>query len=151
MIIKSVTILTAAVILIATSGFIVFRHSCHVKNSTEFSLIVPEFTCSIENHEGVDHSCCYLPASGESESCEADKCCSTDSFFVKLNITLDIQDFSKKTVTQDMNVPTNTGYEIVLPSGELSHIIICNGLPPPLSGKALHIFLHQLNIPYASV
>ncbi len=151
----TVTFFLAAIVLLATSGFTVFKHSCLIEKTTEFSIIIPEFNCDHNDHdhdhEAMPHSCCSLPESTGSETCSTDKCCDTDTFIVKLNITVDIQDYSKNTSISAVGLPEKNEEEISANAEEINCIIERNGLPPPLSGKALHIFLQQLNIPDASV
>jgi len=151
MILKSVTILTAAVILIATSGFTVFRHSCHVAKTTEISFIIPEFSCDKQQDDALTHSCCNALELPDAKTCGADGCCDTETFLVKLDITFYTQDFSKKAIQANLDQPKITYEEVEIPKEEISHIYINNDLPPPLSGKALLVFLNQLNIPFPSV
>lgn len=151
---NTIALVLAGIVLVATSGFNVFKHSCHTEKTTQFSLIIPKFECEHDNHEHDADlpSCCQSSkTSKEEESCEASKCCDTDTYLVKLSITLDNQDLVKKIVHEFESLPKGNDIDITSPTEEISQIIVSNDLPPPLSGKSLHIFLHQLNIPYPSV
>lgn len=149
-----VSILLSAVVLIATSGFTVFHHTCNASQTSELSVIVPDFSCEhFQKQKSEAPSCCAHsddPADGD--SCQDDNCCDTESYQVKLDITLKVVDLDKK-LDYSSNLyavyeESNTDSEI---GSELNHIIISNDLPPPLGGKSLLIFLHQLNIPHLSV
>lgn len=151
---NTVSIFLAAIVLIATSGFTVFRHSCQTGNTTEFSLIIPDFSCEHQGHQedkDAIHSCCNIPTLPASETFDTEKCCNTDTFLVKLDVTFDTQNFFKKIITADFEQPAEKDYELEFPNAEITHIITSNDLPPPLSGKSLHVFLNQLNIPFPSV
>ncbi|MEN8224216.1 MAG: hypothetical protein ABFS05_02550 [Bacteroidota bacterium] len=148
------TIQLALIVLITTSGFAVFKHSCHIEHTTEYSLMLPEFDCNHyqhPGHEGDDHACCSLSNTDENNECQSGKCCDTDSFIVKLDITLDIHDFNKKAFIADFEFLPRTSKDVITQAEEICHIIISNDLPPPLSGKSLLIFLNQLDTPYPSV
>jgi hypothetical protein len=149
----TVSLFLAAIVLVATSGFTVFKHSCSTEQTIEYSLLAPDFSCQ---HIGSNEAeklpaCCCLPKVVTTESLDQQKCCDTDSYLVKMKINFETQDFNKKNLVEVECAPVNMELETRLFSAEFSHIIISDDLPPPLSGKALHIFLHQLNIPYPSV
>jgi len=141
----------AVIVLIATSGFTVFKHSCRSEKTTEFSLLIPEFKCEHFQQEASLPSCCCIPEENSNESFSNEECCDTDSFLIKLNITTDIQDYVKHIPHSFSNIPV---CEELINHSEITetrHIIICNDLPPPKSGKELCVFLNQLIIPFASV
>ncbi len=153
MIRNTTAIVIAVIVLVSTSGFTVFKHSCSTEQTIEYSLLVPDFSCQ---HIGSNEAeklpaCCCLPKAATTESLDQQKCCDTDSYLVKMKINFETQDFNKKNLVEVENTPVDMEREIRLSSAEFSHIIISDDLPPPLSGKALHIYLHQLNIPYPSV
>jgi len=149
------TIILSVVILIATSGFTVFHHTCNSSQTSELSLIIPDFSCAHfqETAEEVLPPCCAPVKEEHNEnSCVDDHCCNTESFSIELNITLAIVDFDNKIEFSTISPFIISDNDLFrgMPV-ELSNIIISNDLPPPLGGKALHIFLHQLNIPSCSV
>jgi hypothetical protein len=153
-IIKNITsIILASIVLVSTSGFTVFEHYCNTDRTTEFTFLIPEFDCDHNDHGQHEElpPCCADLNGPEGETCTEADCCNTDIHMVMLDITLDIQDINKK-LTPD-TAPFAGAYNIIRVSihSEISHIITSNDLPPPLSGKDLHIYLHQLNIPYPSV
>lgn len=153
--IHTASIFLSVVILIATSGFTVFHHSCKSTQISEFSFIVPEFSCEHFQHQEKEHvsSCCNDLHTTENErSCADANCCNTESFVVKSEFTLYVD-----------NNDVKEGFFYIIPaiislsdpeSGiqkEFTNIIISNDLPPPLAGKDLHIYLNQLNIPSPTV
>ncbi len=140
----------AAIVLIATSGFTVFRHSCQKSNTSELSIIIPDF--SHYQHELTDcASCCGIQDPPASEASDSDDCCDTESLLVMLDTKFIVLDFSNKIIFSIPDPVIETTKEIEVSKWELSHINTINGLPPPLAGKNLHIFLHQLNIPFPTV
>lgn len=148
-------IVLSVVILISTSGFTVFHHTCNSSQTSELSLIVPDFSCAHfqdEAEEELPQCCTPVKEEHDKDSCGDDNCCNTESFSVKLNIALKVVDFSNK-VELSIISPVVISEEDLFtgPVDEISSIIISNDLPPPLGGKALHIFLHQLNIPSHTV
>ena len=150
---NTVSLFLAAIVLIATSGFTVFSHSCHKAHTNEFSITTPDCGCEHNNQiaDEAVHSCCGITESPAGETYEPEKCCDTESFLIKLDITFETHNILNKTHLSTADQPTVTAFELDIPSGEITHIIVCNNLPPPLSGKALHIFLNQLNIPFHTV
>jgi len=146
-----VTLSLAVIVLIATSGFTIFKHSCRSEKTTEFSFLIPEFKCEHFQQAASLPACCCIPEENNDESFSNEKCCDTEPFLVKLNITTDVQDYVKHIPLSFSLIPV--GEELYNNSEitEISHIIICNDLPPPISGKELCIFLNQLIIPFASV
>lgn len=141
-----VALLLGLIVLFSTSGFTVFKHYCHTENTTELSFIVEDFDCDHKEHEhqhGIP-PCCTMPERERAASCSDVRCCDTERHFYKLNITLDIQELTKKAppvFTADSYLNQNI---FDRPAKEDDHFIISNDLPPPLSGKALHIYLLQL-------
>lgn len=151
-IINTMSLALAAIILVATSGFTVFKHSCSSEKTTEFSILIPEFNCEhYLQEESLPPCCCTIPEPDKEESYGKDNCCETDSFVVKLNITIDVKDYNHNIVSAVSVIPAVEEIDVNLKRKEIKHIIVSNDLPPPLSGKSLHIFLQQLNIPYPSV
>ncbi len=142
--------ITAVIFLVSTSGFTVFRHSCQTEQTTEFSFLHADFSCDHHHSDDV-HSCCEASGTSDKVSCGTDDCCDTEILIVKLNTTFDYQNIFKKPVISAIDVAQVEVYEFNSPEKESTHIIISNDLPPPLSGKALLIFLHQLTTPYPSV
>jgi hypothetical protein len=151
---KILSVLLAVVVLITTSGFTVFEHHCYTEKTTEYSVLVPNFECDHSEHDHHDNipSCCEIYSSTQpGEECGKSDCCDTYSFVVKLNIPLDSQDVNKKISIDMFTGLLERDIENTITDSEDQHIIISNDLPPPLAGRDLHIFLHQLNIPYPSV
>jgi hypothetical protein len=143
----------AVIVLVTTSGFTVFEHHCNTAMTTDYAFLLPVFDCDHDQHNHHDALpvCCSENGSSKAEKCTDDDCCDTNTHLVMLDITLDTQVLSKK-MTPGVILVANSSEIIREPnSSEISHIIISNDLPPPLSGKDLHIFLRQLNIPYPSV
>lgn len=147
------SVLLAVVVITTTSGFAVFKHHCNTQRITEYSLLVPAFDCDHYNHgySGDLPPCCATHNTDKGESCANDDCCKTDSYIVKLDLTTVNHDISYK-LHFDAYVEPVLSYDMVMQfSDDISDIIISNDLPPPKSGKAIRIYLHQLNIPYPSV
>lgn len=145
--------ITAVIFLVSSSGFTVFRHSCQAEQTTEFSFLLADFSCDHQHSDDTHpaHPCCEVSGTSDKVSCGTDHCCDTETLLVKLNTTSDYQNVFKKSVISAIDAAQVKIYEFFSPERESTHIIISNGLPPPLSGKALLIFLHQLTIPYPSV
>ena len=150
---KIASFLLVVIVLISTSGFTVFKHSCLSENTTEYSIIIPDFNCDHSEHD--DHaslpSCCLIHDPVKDESCGESNCCDTEVHMVKLHINIDVQDQKNVHGTDYFRMIVETTADNLIPCSKFKHIIISNDLPPPLSGKALHIFLNQLNIPNYSV
>lgn len=153
MISKIIFGITAVIFLVSTSGFTVFRHSCQTEQTTEFSFLLADFDCDHQHSEDVHptHSCFETPGTNDGVNCEADYCCDTETLLLKLNTTFDYQNVFKKPIVSAIDMAEVEIYEFYSPAKESTHIIISNDFPPPLSGKALLIFLHQLTTPYPSV
>jgi hypothetical protein len=135
-------------VLVSTSGFAVFKHSCQTEQTTEYSIMMPEFDCE---HEQSIQTCCTIPENDGIPSCAETDCCDTDTYHVKLDIPLDAKDHSKKTgsvITGLSETVVSISNDVIV---ENSPIISFNDLPPPKSGKDLRIFLNQLNIPPITV
>ena len=147
------SVLLAAVVITTTSGFTVFKHHCNTQSSTEYSVLVPAFECDHYNHEQSEKlpPCCALPEDTKERSCSTDDCCETERFIIKLDITIDNHNISNKLLVDTYIEPAFFEDIVNQVSNETICILISNDLPPPLSGKDLHIYLHQLNIPYPSV
>jgi hypothetical protein len=145
-------VLLAAIVLIATSGFTVFKHSCSTENTIEFSLLFPEFKCEHYQQEAsLLACCCTILEPNNDEAYDKNKCCNTDTFVVKMNITIDLQNYHKIVDAPVAILIAIEETDLSPDRDEINHIIVSNDLPPPLSGKALHVFLNQLNIPFTSV
>ena len=133
-------------LLVSTSGFTVFKHHCYTENTTEISFLVEDFDCNHKEHE---HSvnCLHVVRflSGQMPLLVLKgSCCDTETQFFKLNITLDVQKVTNKVSPALLADIILTEDLFDLPSEEENRIVISNDLPPPLSGKALHIYLQQL-------
>ena len=146
-------VLLAAVVITTTSGFAVYKHHCNTESITEYSVLVPAFECNHNKHQHTESlpPCCPSICIDDRESCSNDDCCEIDSFIVKLDIVIDNYDVSYKLQPGSHTGPVVSDDVVKQFSDEISHIVISNDLPPPKSGKALRIYLHQLNIPYPSV
>jgi hypothetical protein len=153
MISKIILGITALIFLVSTSGFPVFRHSCQTEQTTEFSFLLADFSCDHQHSDDAHpaHPCCETSGTSNNINCGTDHCCDTETLLVKLNTTSYYQNIFKKPVISAIDVAKVEIYEFLSPVKESTHIIISNDLPPPLSGKALLIFLHQLTTPYPSV
>ena len=141
-----VSIILGLTVLVSTSGFTVFEHHCYTNNTTELSFIVEDFKCDHQEHKDTNKKppCCTLPEREPETRYFEDGCCDTRTHLYKLNITLDVQELSKKLSPEYFTAVLVTEYKPDLPAEEKDHIIICNDLPPPRSGKELHIYLQQL-------
>lgn len=148
---NTITISLAMMVLIATSGFTVFRHSCNTAKTTEFSFIIPSFECEHFSAESELPPCCCINEVPEEESYETEKCCDTETYLVKADLTFDIQKVFKTIHPVSFSEIAQTLTNTELQPRELNYILISNDLPPPLSGRALLIYLHQLDIPYPTV
>lgn len=140
------SVLLGLIVLVSTSGFTVFKHHCYTEKTTEISFIVEDFDCDHKEHEHTNKlpPCCGMPEHAKTPTCSEGNCCDTEIQFFKLNITLDLQKVEKK-FSPSLLADFILSEDILdLPSEEKDHIIISNDLPPPLSGKALHIYLQQL-------
>ena len=142
-----------AVIMITTSGFSVFHHYCNTTRVSEYSLIIPEFSCEHQHHnsDGLPACCADEPGSTH-QSCGMADCCTTDVITVKLNISLITQDI---TPWQSQLSCMAVDHSMVLEDEKSSENgilpVFNNNHSPPLSGRDLHIFIHQLNIPDPTV
>ena len=150
---NTLTLLVAAIVLLATSGFTVFKHSCKTEQSTEFSFLVPDFSCDHGNHDHQQEmpSCCDKHKTTSSENCSDDDCCNTVAFVVKMDVPFDVQQFQGNTDPIGTELQSEELISQNIFTGERTFILLNNNLPPPLSGKELCIFLNQLNIPNISV
>ncbi len=149
---NTIALMMAVIVLVSTSGFTVFKHSCSTEQTTEFSLLIPEFNCEHYQEEAsLPACCCAIPIPEDEESYNSSKCCDTDTFVVKLNITVQLTDYDKSEYINVAILPVLAAKDLHTEDDKNRHIIVSNNLPPPLAGKALHIYLHQLNIPYPSV
>jgi len=150
---NSFSFLLGMIVLITTSGFTVFKHHCNTENTSQYSFIIEDFNCDNNGHDHVKAlpTCCAEKHENTGVACEDGNCCDTESYVVKLDITLDQQKAPKKPIlVMESGEPVNH-IESPSLSQECKHIIIQNSLPPPLSGKALHIYLHQLKFDCFSV
>ncbi|MEE4255621.1 MAG: hypothetical protein V2I47_01140 [Bacteroidales bacterium] len=150
---KSFSFFLGMIFLVSTSGFTIFKHHCYTKNSSQFSFLIEDFNC---DHNGHEHqhalpACCAENTENTGASCEDGSCCDTESYIVKLDVTLDQQKAPKNPIpATESGEPVNHTESPYL-TQEDKHFILHNNLPPPLSGKALHIFLHQLKFDCFSV
>ena len=149
------SILLSVIVIIATSGYTVFHHTCYSSQTSELSVIVPEFSCDHSQNHDEDHetSCCAIPVTEEEgNTCGDSDCCDTETYSIDLDVTFYSPDQIKKVNQSDIQrlLPE---IEVVTQESEnlSSQFYIYNDLPPPLSGRTLHIFLNQLNIPDPSV
>lgn len=150
---NSFSFLLGMIILISTSGFTVFKHHCNAEKTSQFSFIIEDFSCDhwAHEHEHALPACCAENHEKTGTACEDGSCCDTESYIVKLDITLDQQNAPKYSIpVTESDEPVN---QIESPSisHECKHVILHNNLPPPLSGKALQIYLHQLKFDCFSV
>ena len=142
----------AMLVLVSTSGFTVFRHSCNTQKTSELSFIIPSFECEhIATEENSCASCCGAEEIPSGELYDTPKCCDTETILVKLDLNYEIQKTLKVVPIVAIGVLQGTEAIQEVSNAEIAHIITSNNLPPPLSGKALHIYLQQLNIPYQTV
>ena len=149
-----VSVFLSAVVLIATSGFTVFHHTCNTSQTSELSVIVPDFSCEHfqEQKSEVPSCCANSDDPDDHKPCQDDNCCDTESYKVKLDITLKVVDLDKKfEYSSILNAGLEKNNNNIEAGSELNHIIVSNDLPPPLGGKSLLIFLHKLIIPDLSV
>lgn len=142
------------VVLVSTSGFSVFHHSCNSEKLSEYSLLIPEFSCKHYQDESEELPPCCSASKGnhDKEACGTDDCCNTEVITVKLSTTFTLKEFKFKTelpavalIDRITDEPSPVGTTV------MTRPVVSNDLAPPLSGRALHIFLQQLNIPNPSV
>jgi len=150
---NSISFLLALVMLVATSGFTIFKHHCTAENTNQLSFMIEDFDCdhNDQEHEHFPLACCTQHGQDTGQSCEPENCCDTESYVVQLNITLDKQQATKYSLPDLENGEDIIDIDTPCPRVEKDLIIISNNLPPPIAGKALRIYLHQLNIPFPSV
>lgn len=144
---KLVHVLVAVVVLISTSGFTVFEHSCTSSKTHERSLFIPVFSCDHYQDEVNEEkpTCCDNHQAEEPITCGTDDCCETETIIVKLDATYDLQYNKLKVSIATLASPIETNAIVECPFDEESLCFVKNDHPPPLAGKALRIFLHQLN------
>lgn len=145
--------LIAVVIMLTTSGFNVFYHYCTTSQASEYSFIIAGFNCAHSQKASATINApeCCSSSDEKNDSCHHDDCCITETFLVKLEINLDQQnsgDFSFKIISLQKEDPFTKAARSSGSHGQEFHYA---DLPPPLSGKALRIFLGQLNISSAIV
>lgn len=144
---KLLTVLLAAVFILATSGIPVFHHFCSTEKTSEYAIFYTDYSCDhVHNtHHGEKESSCCL---SDQESCNDNQCCNTETKVFKLDIDLDSQKTIKLSVDQKL-ISANETIELSEPIAENRGMIyFYHDLPPPISGKDLKIYLHQLNIPH---
>lgn len=142
-----------AIILLTTSGISVFHHYCNTTRLSEYSLIIPEFSCQ-HHHHLTDKlpSCCSGEHENLHQSCGMSDCCTTDVVMVKLDVTLIAQDIDPwQTQLAGLIVGNSLMLEDEAEVENSDLPIINNNHSPPLAGRDLHIYIHQLNIPDPSV
>ena len=96
--------------------------------------------------------CCADKFETAHQSCGMSDCCTTDVITVKLDITLmtlDIQPWQPQLA--GLQYEYAVADEVSIEKENTALNILCDALSPPLSGRELHIFLHQLNIPDTAV
>jgi hypothetical protein len=143
---KVLTLILATVFIIATSGIPVFHHFCNTNKTSEYAFFFTDFNCDHEHesqHANETRSCCSV----DQGSCEDNQCCNTEAKVYKLDIDLDFQKTLKLSVDQTL-ISELELQNLTDPITEsLGMIYFYHDLPPPLAGKELKIFLHQLTIP----
>jgi len=150
---NTISYLLATIFLVTTSGFTVFEHHCTTENTSQFSFIIEDFNCEHPDHQH-EHAlpaCCAENHGSKGDSCDDRNCCDTESYIVQLDITLEISKISKNTSPSLESGEPIYNLESPSKAKESRAIITYNDLPPPLSGKALHIFLQHLKIDCISV
>lgn len=143
----------AAAFMVVTSGFTVFHHSCQSMSTSEYSVLIPEFSC---NHYNAEKShgmpaCCHSAEDASHQDHPDDDCCDTESYVVKIDFTVKMQDALTFCFENSA-----TSFELIeyasLNEDDQSQVdLFSNDLSPPKAGRDLHIFLQQLNIPDPAV
>lgn len=150
---KLMALLLGAVVLVSTSGFSIYEHTCKTEHSRELSILIPEFSCAHEHQP--DHeallSCCALKDERSTGACHNGECCDTDVHLVKLDIPFDYKDIPKKNFSPCIFTLAEPVENEQTEAEAIRFIYLQNNLPPPLSGKEIRIFLHQLSIPHHTV
>lgn len=144
---KSIHLLLAIIVLISTSGFTVFEHSCTSSKTYERSFFIPVFSCDHyqEDSDEATHTCCSSHEQEEPLTCGTDKCCDTETTIVKLDVTYELQHQNLKLYVPAIELPLEIPADVETGFDEQFQITINRTHPPPLSGRDLRIFLHQLN------
>lgn len=143
---KVLAVILAAVFILATSGIAVFHHFCSTEKTSEYAVFYTDFNCDQEHdsHKGDEISSCCI---ADQQSCSENQCCNTETKVFKLDIDLDSQKTIKLSLDQKL-ISVNEKLEPSEPiTVNIGMIYFYHDLPPPLSGKDLKIYLHQLNIP----
>ena len=144
-----VSFILGIIVLISTSGFTVFIHHCNTEKTSQFSFIFEDFSCDHNDHEHALPACCAENHEHTGASCEEGSCCNTERYIVKLDIPLDQQKAPQHSIPVMGSGEPVIHIESPSLSQEIKHVAIHNNLPPPLAGKALQIYLHQLKFDLA--
>lgn len=85
-----ITLVLATVLLMSTSGFRIYTHTCNHKHTQTYSLLIPVKVCHHQTSEQASMSCCQT--STEKQTCShcalnhsEKNCCSDQQKVVKLN------------------------------------------------------------------
>lgn len=131
-----------AVFLIVTSGFTVYTHNCNATSVTKHSLFESLATCNhIADIQNI-HSCCNT---NNHIATNCNKCCSDKKQFHKISDVFNITPPYYKEIQKHNYVLISS---FVIQKLELKKIIkehvTLYSLPPPLTGKQIVIYNHQL-------
>lgn len=156
---KISAVFLAIVVLVSTSGFTVYEHSCNCCQTTDYSLANFSSCCDRDSepmHEGTpeicsDGICCNTAADEDNQNhvCSANGCCNFDNNYEKLGVdfdksqTLTIRFFPKLLNVIQILKPQ------VLVETELHKLIhISQNAPPIFAESDFVIFAHALKIPF---
>lgn len=157
--IKNIGLIVVAVFLIiATSGFSIFRHVCSCDGVVTTSVFM-EPTCHHAQAETASscsmvkatHSCCAVKPVKESRPvCHKGECCNTTSLFLKISDSF--QPGNDNTVLK----PVPVAVAFIIPDqitleNNFSFNLFNDDRPPPPSGKQIIVAHHQLKLDPALV
>jgi hypothetical protein len=156
------TTIVALALLIGSTGFQLYKHSCAVHNISEVSLVeTPECEqdhqvldekddcCKVEDEEVSEPSCCKTEPIEESNqiviSAQEISCCfsSVESKVINDNL---FHLANQKIIAAEFIVSSFIDIEKSIPQIEQRIILQNNNLPPPVFGKSLLTTLHQLKL-----
>ena len=143
----------AAAIMVVTSGFTVFHHSCQSMSISEYSVLIPEFSCDNYNAEKTLGllACCQAAEDASHQDHADDDCCDTESYVVKIDFTVKMQDGLTFCFVNPPASLELIEYALLNEDDQSPADLLSNDLSPPKAGRELHIFLQQLNIPDPAV
>ena len=142
---RLLSLLMAAVLLISTSGFMVYIHHCHHQQETFASVFL---NLNHKEHHPCSHvpvSCCEHSDLNIIAHCDAE-CCEDYSLLIKISPDIEpVQKVLNKLQPIITYLPHSLGFDVLLTMDEVPTEKFFNPPgKPPLSGKLIVISLHQL-------